>query len=144
MTGPARRGDDGGAVSGRRPVLGCLTGNRRQPPIGGRYSFRRRGLLQPLAPDLTPDDGGEDDSVAFAAGALTDGDDVTRVGWRGRTVGEVGLDICVALGQRLFVDRVVLRQAVSAPSAGRAAGRNLRRATDAAGAPPAPRGSDRP
>ena len=129
-------------------TLGCLTGNGRPPQVAGTYRFLRRGTREPFQPDLPgsadgadPAAGGEGPAagdggaVPFDSGALTDGDPATAVGWRGRSVGEIGPYILVEFGQRLFVDRVVLRQAhpASGPTSAAAP-----RATDAAGAAPSP------
>src|SRR4051812_47214437 len=133
-------------------VVGCLTGNGdagRRLQVAGAYSFLRRGTREPFPPDLPGANGGGGEqvdggrsAVPFARGALTDGDPTTAVGWRGRSVGEIGPDILIELGQRLFVDRVVLRQAhPPARQTSVAATRADERATDAAGDAPSPGGA---
>lgn len=88
-------------------MLGCLTGNGRERPVEGSYRFLRRGTDRELPPDLE----GEESSASFSEGVLTDGDLSTSVGWKGTTLGEVGVDVAMELGGRYFLDRVVLRGA---------------------------------
>ena len=89
--------------------IGCLTGNGRRSPVDGSYAFCAPGVTDSLAPDLQPDRASGSGPFAFVEGVLTDGEAESGIGWRGATVGETGVDIVVQLGERCFVDRVVLR-----------------------------------
>ena len=91
-------------------TLGCLTGNGRGIPIDGTYAYHRRGLKEALPPDLAEEDAPISRPIPFASGSLCDGNDETSVGWKGRTVGESGVDIVIDLKDLCFVDRVVLRR----------------------------------
>lgn len=91
-------------------IIGCLTGNGKRPPLDGAYAFYAPGVTDPLAPDLRPDRAPGGGPFPFSEGALTDGDPATGVGWRAGTVGEIGVDIVLRLGERCFVDRVILHQ----------------------------------
>ena len=98
-------------------IFGCLSGNGKRPPIEGAYSFCAPGLTIPLSPDLQPDRAPGAGPFGFAAGNLTDGQEATGVGWRGTTLGEAGIDVHVRLGERCFVDHIVLKQAGSTQAA---------------------------
>jgi len=94
-----------GASIGGTMAVGCLTGNGKGSPVEGSYRLLRRGTDRELPPDL---EGEERGRVSFREGILTDGDTSTSLGWKGTTLGEVGVDLVVELGGRYFLDRVVL------------------------------------
>ena len=91
-------------------IIGCLSGSGRGAAIDGTYTYCVPGRTDPLAPDRAADGQGGAGPIPFGDGVLTDGDPATQVGWASGTVGEVGVDIVVALGARHFVDRVLLHQ----------------------------------
>lgn len=95
-------------------TLGCLTGSGKGIPVEGSYTFLHRGLKKELFPDLMEETAGGvcrwQTPVPFSEGTLTDGDPSTMVGWKGGTMGEIGVEIVVDLKDRYFVDRVVLHQ----------------------------------
>ncbi|MBN1641694.1 MAG: family 20 glycosylhydrolase [Anaerolineae bacterium] len=95
-------------------IIGCLTGNGKDPLVAGSYAFCVPGLTTPLAPDLQPNCAPGSGPFAFAEGALTDGDMECTVAWRANRVGETGVDVVLQLGARCFVDHVVVRQPVQA------------------------------
>ena len=95
-------------------ILGCLTGSGKGVPVEGGYTFLRRGLKEELFPDLMGEKTGGG-PIAFSEGRLTDGDPSTGIGWKGGTMGEIGVDIVVDLKDRYFVDRVVLHQGMREP-----------------------------
>ena len=89
-------------------AIGCLTGNGKGRPVEGSYRLLRRGTDKELPPDL---EGEERGRISFGEGILTDGDTSTSLGWKGTTLGEVGLDLAIELGGKYFLDRVVLKGA---------------------------------
>ncbi len=91
-------------------TLGCLTGNGKGVPVEGSYTFLRRGVKEECFPDLMEEEAGGRGPIPFSEGRLTDGDPATRIGWKGGTMGEIGVDIVVDLKGRYFVDRVVLHR----------------------------------
>ena len=92
--------------------LGCLTGNGRASAVEGCYTYQRRGLKEELFPDLIEEKAVKDGFIPFSEGSLTDGDESSTVGWRGSTLGEIGVDIAVDLKRPYFIDRVVILQEV--------------------------------
>jgi hypothetical protein len=94
--------------------LGCLSGNGRAAAIEGGYSYQRRGLKEELFPDLVEEKAGKSGWIPFSEGSLTDGDGSTVVGWRGDSLGEIGVDVSVDLKKPYFIDRVVLVQGQNA------------------------------
>ena len=89
-------------------TIGCLSGSGRGAAIDGTYSYCVPGRMDPLPPDRGADV--QRGPTPFTAGVLTDGDAATQVAWASGSVGEVGVDIVVELGERHFVDRVLVHQ----------------------------------
>ena len=91
-------------------LLGCLTGNGRAVAVEGCYTYQRRGLREEFFPDLIEEKAGKGGWIPFSEGSLTDGDESTVVGWRGISLGEIGVDMAVDLKKPYFIDQVVLIQ----------------------------------
>ena len=94
-------------------VLGCLTGNGKISPIDGYYTYRHRGLKSELFPDLMHERVVRSGLVPFSKGSLTDGDLSSKVGWKGTSLGEIGVDVHFDLKGKYFIDRIVIIQEVN-------------------------------